>query len=437
LHPAELASGWRLACRAQAVDDLTLELAQWEATILTDDTVVARASHDGLGVAVDVGTTTLVAQLIDLRSGQILGVRSAFNAQAQHGADVMSRVDFAVHHGGRPILTRLIRRQIGSLLEELISAAHRAPVEVQPVILVGNTVMHHLFCGLSVEALSRHPFEPDDVSLRILSSTELEWTTFPRAIARFLPGLGGFVGSDLLAGVLATRLHEADKPAALVDLGTNGEIVIGNRERLLVASTAAGPAFEGARIAMGMRAATGAIVSVMARDGALECQVLGDVEPRGICGSGLVDAVAAGLDLGCITSSGRLTRNVLRLAGPVTLGQRDIRELQLAKAAIAAGLRLLAERWGTRVEDLEAIHLAGAFGNYINRSSALRIGLLKAPLERILPVGNTALLGAKVALAHWPEEEGRYPEILARTHHVALNEDPEFQSAFADEMSLA
>ena len=164
---------------------------------------------------------------------------------------------------------------------------------------------------------------------------------------RFLPCLGSFVGSDILAGLLATKLHESERLAALIDLGTNGEIVVGNRERMLCASTAAGPAFEGARISMGMRAATGAISEVRVRDGGLECHVLGNVAPRGICGSGLVDAVAAGLELGWISPKGRLANgDSLALAGPVSLNQWDVRELQLAKGAIAAGLRILLEQWG-------------------------------------------------------------------------------------------
>ena len=216
---------------------------------------------------------------------------------------------------------------------------------------------------------------------------------------RFLPCLGSFVGSDILAGLLATSLHEHDDLAALIDLGTNGEIVVGNRQRLLCASTAAGPAFEGARISMGMRAATGAISEVHAQDGKLHCHVLGNGAPRGVCGSGLVDAAAAGLDLGWISPKGRLANGEsLTLAPPVALTQWDVRELQLAKGAIAAGLRILLEQWGAQAIELAQVYVAGAFGNYINYASARRIGLLDFPAEKIQPAGNTALLGAKLAL---------------------------------------
>ena len=232
-------------------------------------------------------------------------------------------------------------------------------------------------------------------------------------------------------------MHEGDRLTALIDLGTNGEIVVGNRERMLCASTAAGPAFEGARISMGMRAATGAISEVRARDGKLHCHVLGNVTPRGICGSGLVDAVAASLELGWIKPSGRLADGEsLLLADPVSLNQWDVRELQLAKGAIAAGLRILLEQWGATKADLEQVYLAGAFGNYINQASARRIGLLDFPAEKVKPSGNTALLGAKLALFSLQEHHGAYPEILSKVRHVSLNEDQGFQETFVEEMGF-
>ena len=245
------------------------------------------------------------------------------------------------------------------------------------------------------------------------------------------------MGSDILAGILATNLHRKESVSALMDLGTNGEIVVGNRDRLLCASTAAGPAFEGARISMGMRAATGAISEVHLEEGRVRCHVLGNAAPRGICGSGLVDAVAVGLDMGRIQPGGRLADgSSFPLSGPISLSQRDIRELQLAKGAIAAGLRILLGRWGASDEDLSRIHLAGAFGNYINHSSARRIGLLNVPMEKVVPAGNTALLGAKMALFNLRENRGEYFEILQKTTHVSLNEDPQFQETFVEEMGF-
>ena len=252
----------------------------------------------GLGVAVDLGTTTLVTQLLDLSTGRVLAVRTALNSQARFGADVMSRVQFGVAKGGAQQLRDLIRQQIGSLIEQLVFAAQVPEGEITDVVVVGNTVMHHLFCGLDVEPLSRYPFESEQLGLQTFRAGDLGWKLSGEARVRFLPCLGGFVGSDILAGILATNLSEREDLNGLVDLGTNGEIVIGNRQRLLCASTAAGPAFEGARISMGMRAATGAISEVRVEDHTVNCRVLGNVPPQGLCGSGLVDAVAAGLELG-------------------------------------------------------------------------------------------------------------------------------------------
>ena len=436
LDPEEISAGWRLACCGRAESALKIELAQWEAAILADDSVFAFTPQEGSGIAIDLGTTTIVAQLIDLETGHVLAVRAALNAQAKHGADIMSRVEFAVASQGQRTLERMIRAQIGRLIRELLSAVSSARA-VQSIVLVGNTVMHHLFCGLSLEPLSHYPFEPPSPGLQVFRADALGWKLAGNPTVRFLPCLGGFVGSDILAGVLATKLHESESLAALIDLGTNGEIVVGNRKRMVCASTAAGPAFEGARISMGMRAATGAISAVRLEEGKLHCHVLGNVAPRGICGSGLVDAVAAGLDLGRIKSTGRLADgDSLLLAAPVCLSQWDVRELQLAKGAIAAGLNLLLQKWGGAKDELARVYLAGAFGNYINHASARRIGLLNFPAEKVQPAGNTALLGAKIALFSLREHDGAYPAILHKVQHVSLNEDERFQDTFVEEMGF-
>jgi uncharacterized 2Fe-2S/4Fe-4S cluster protein (DUF4445 family) len=257
------------------------------------------------------------------------------------------------------------------------------------------------------------------------------------ATVRFLPCLGGFVGSDILARVLATGLDQSDPLAALIDLGTNGEIVVGNRERMLCASTAAGPAFEGARISMGMRAATGAISEVGWQNGQWHCRVLGNGTPRGICGSGLVDAVAVGLDNRMIQTSGKITTGAsIALESPVVLTQRDVRELQLAKGAIAAGFRILLQRWGAAIEDVTRVYLAGAFGNYISRASAHRIGLLAFPPERVEPAGNTALRGAKLALFQQCALDEAYASLRSKTQHLSLNEDEQFQQIYVEEMGF-
>ena len=437
LSETELAAGWRLACRTKAHRDLKIELEQWEAAILADHSVFSFTPQEGIGVAVDLGTTTVVAQLLDLRTGHVLAVRMALNAQARHGADVMSRVEFAVAGEGGNALRDLIRHQLDRLVQELLAAADGRAGELKNIVIVGNTVMHHLFCGIDARPLAHTPFEPEDDGLHLFAASELGWNLPSNPSVRFLPCLGGFVGSDILAGILATKLHETDPLSALIDLGTNGEIVVGNRERLVCASTAAGPAFEGARISMGMRAATGAISEVVLHNGQMHCHVLGNAAPRGICGSGLVDAVAAGLELGAIQPTGRLAQgDSFVVAAPVSITQKDIRELQLAKSAIAAGVRLLVKNWGATLNDITRVYLAGAFGNYINRHSARRIGLIDFPLEKVEPAGNTALLGAKLALFNLHKSDGSYRSVLEQTKHIALHEDPLFHEIYVDEMGF-
>jgi len=435
LAPSELEAGWRLACRCVAESDLTLELAQWETAILSDDSSFAFTPREGLGIAVDVGTTTLAAQILDLTTGNVLAVRTALNNQAQHGADIMSRIGFAVAGKGLPALTKLIRDQVGGMVGELLGESGREPGSLRDIVLVRNTAMHHLFCGIDCTPLSRYPFEPERDGLMTFAAEDLGWAPGFHPLIRFQPCLGGFVGSDILAGIIATNLHKSSEPVCLIDLGTNGEIVAGAEGRLLCCSTAAGPAFEGARISMGMRAVTGAIAEVMRDGDQLACRTLGDVPPRGICGSGLVDAAAVLLDLDRVTFRGRIAGggNSVGLAGSVSLTQTDIRELQLAKGAIAAGIRILLRELGLQPGDLHSVYLAGAFGNYVRTRSAHRIGLLPFMPDAVVSSGNTALRGAKCILF---EDAGFVQALAGRIEHVSLHARSDFQDIYVEEMSF-
>jgi uncharacterized 2Fe-2S/4Fe-4S cluster protein (DUF4445 family) len=436
LSRAELADGWRLACRSRASVDVTLEIRQWEAAILADHSSFKFRPGEGLGIAVDLGTTTLAAQLLDLASGDVLAVRTGLNPQAAYGSDVMSRIQYALSPGGQPRLEKLIRGGIDDLIGGLITAAGGGR-EVRDVVVVGNTVMHHLFCGIDIAPLAHYPFEPARDGLEIMESGSLEWKIPGRPPVRFLPCLGGFVGSDILAGIIASGMHESAELVALIDLGTNGEIVLGNRERMLCASTAAGPAFEGARIRMGMQATTGAISAVAVSGTSHDYRVLGGGPARGICGSGLVDAVAAGLKLGTIRPNGRFAEGLKEwtLAPGVGLYQSDIRELQLAKAAIAAATHLLLLRWQADRAEVRRVCLAGAFGNYVDRASARRIGLIDFPLHIVEPSGNTALLGAKMALCN-SDSTDDFSDLRGRIRHVPLAADPLFEDSFVDCMGF-
>jgi uncharacterized 2Fe-2S/4Fe-4S cluster protein (DUF4445 family) len=417
LSEPEIRDGWRLACCATATGPVTIEVAQWSLGVLTDEARVPVEPRTGRGAAIDLGTTTLVVQVVDLGSGEVVRVESALNPQARYGADVMSRLQFDLRQPGQ--LGRLIRQELGRML---------GLEPLREVLLAGNTAMHHLFCGLDVEPLTRAPFLSSTLGGYRFADGELGWP----GPAEFLPCLGGFVGSDLLCGIVATHLDEQTEPRALFDIGTNGEVVVGSAQGIRCASTAAGPAFEGGRIGAGMRAGTGAIDSVRVREGGLDCHVIGGGAARGICGSGLVDAAACGVELGLIAANGRL-QNVdrrLPLAGGVALAQSDIRELQLAKGAMAAGLRMLAGG------GVEKICLAGAFGNYIRQASARTIGLLPDDLP-VEPVGNSALRGARMLLLAPSSRQSRLRKVGELTRHVELAADPDFQYLYAEMMAFA
>jgi uncharacterized 2Fe-2S/4Fe-4S cluster protein (DUF4445 family) len=422
----QIADGWRLACQARAEIPLVLECGQWHMDVLSDNSGMLGAGKTGLGIAIDLGTTTIATQMIDLATGDVLAVETNLNPQASFGSDVMSRIRAALAGDD---LTTVVRGALGQMIASL---AHGREKEVVEVILVGNTVMHHLFCGLDVEPLAHAPFHSPNLGVQRFKPADLGWTLPVNCAIRFERCLGGFVGSDILAGIVATGMTRSEGLVALVDLGTNGEIAIGNRNGVVCASTAAGPAFEAGSIRMGMRAATGAISYVSLSNGEIHATVIGGTEPRGICGSGLVDAVAAGLKSGAILTSGRVANGtkLFPIAGPVVLYQPDIRELQLAKGAIASGFKLLLNRLGANARDLKNIHLAGAFGNYVQIESAIGIGLIEVPRELVHAAGNTALRGAKMLLL--AAEQPVLPEI----EHISLASDPNFQDEFANCMTF-
>jgi uncharacterized 2Fe-2S/4Fe-4S cluster protein (DUF4445 family) len=432
LTQAETDAGWRFACRHVATSDLRFELAHRELAVLTEHAAIAAEAQEGTAVAVDLGTTTLVAQLLDLRSGRVLAVATSLNPQVVHGADLMTRVEFGLRDAGRRQLTKSIRREVGRLIDELLAAAPADGDLPSRILIAGNTVMHHLFCGLDLATLSRPPFEGPHSGSRLFEPEALAWNLPVDTEIRFLPCLGGFVGSDILAGILATGMHQSEELIGLADLGTNGEIAIGNRDGILCASTAAGPAFEAGGISQGMRAATGAIIEVEALERRVSCKVLGGGPALGICGSGLVDAIAVGLSLGRIEANGRLheEHRPFQLRDAVSISQHDVRQLQLAKAAIAAGISVLLERSGSKASEIATFYLAGAFGNYVKVDSALRIGLLDVSPDRIQAAGNTSLHGIKLALLSKDFHDRALIPTLEKARHVSLASDADFQDCF-------
>ena len=429
----EIAEGWRLGCRTQAQDGLRMHLSQWDISILDSHDDVEIQGGIGYGIAVDLGTTTIVAQLLDLSCSGVIGVNKCLNPQAAYGADLMSRIVFARSGQNCAVLVNCVRSAVGELVAGLVESHHIDRDELNRIVLVGNSAMHHFFFGLDIAPLMQVPYEPKLAGLHKITVGELGWRDIGEPQVWALPNLGGFVGGDILGGILSTKMHQRSDIVMLVDIGTNSEIVIGNRERILCASAAAGPAFEGGGIKTGMLATHGAIDSVGIVGGRPKCHVIGGLRAKGICGSGLVDAVAVCLDLGWIEKSGKVASDTreIQLTRNVALIQKDIRQLQLAKGAIAAGVCVLLEEYGIEKNELNAVYLAGAFGNYISVTSAIRIGLLEFSQDKIHPVGNTALLGAKLALS-LDAKAGEFQELLSRIEHIPLAESPAFQKHFIE-----
>ena len=422
---------WRLACLSTAETDLVLEIGQYETIIQADESEFDFEPGTGLGVAVDLGTTTLVAQLHDMRSGKILAVESALNPQMKFGNDLISRLETSIREGSDEMI-RIIRTKIGEMIETMMIGADDS---LGQVVVVGNTVMHHFFSGHDITPLSFYPFESPHLEAARFTSRELNWSKDLCKDVKFLPSIGNFVGSDILAGILATGMHQSETYSVLIDLGTNGEIVIGNRHKLLCASTAAGPAFEGARISQGMQATTGAISSIELIGKSWKSKVIGNVEPVGICGSGLIDAVRVLMDTGHLGEFGEILSGnpAVMLDNPVKITQKDIQEFLLAKAAIAAGMVILMRQLNVMPDEVESVYISGGFGSYINLDNVVRVGMLDFPVGKMRKMGNSALMGAKMFLfsdPHLPDT------ILDKAQHINLEGEPDFQDLFIGNMAL-
>jgi len=431
LDKLKLAENWRLACFCKAESDITLEISQFENIILADSTTFEFRPQNGFGIAVDLGTTTVVVQLVNLENGHILDSASDVNPQTRFGGDLISRIQSCLD-GNFEELERLIRTKIGDMISSIIE---KHPVDVSKVAVVGNTVMHHIFSGLPVNSLSFYPFHSPNLGVQPFSPNQLKWDLPDKAKVEFYPSIGSFVGSDILAGIAATKMAENEKYSVLIDLGTNGEIVVGNRDKIICASTAAGPAFEGAKISQGMRATTGAISSVSFENDELKTHVIGNVSAKGICGSGLIDVMAILLNKEEIGMFGEINsgEDKVKITRQVSITQQDIREFQLAKAAIAAGIQILLNQLKISYTEIEQVFIAGGFGNFLNIDNVIRTGLIECEAEKIVKLGNTALIGAKMFLF---EDEKFIRNILDKTTHVNLEADPNFQDIYIDKMML-
>ena len=415
-----------LSCQTAVDRDMTVHTAKAEAVTILADGLSSPVTPDGRDdyvLACDIGTTTVVVYLLDGHTGALLSRSSAMNPQSQFGADVISRIQHALQ-GGSEELSSAIRDTLRSLCADAAARAGIDPAAISRAAIVGNTAMHHLLLGIDPKPLVTPPYMP-----RVREALEI-------GCARILPNIAGFVGGDTVGCMTATRFDRKEALTLLIDIGTNGEMVLGDRHRRVACSTAAGPAFEGAKISCGMRGAPGAVDHVTLKNGQLSYTVIGGGEPKGLCGSGLLDLVAALLNLGIIDESGRMEEKSFPLCPNVTLTQKDVREVQLAKAAIRAGIELLCAHLGSKPEDIQTVLLAGAFGSYMNPASACRIGMIPPVLlERIQSIGNAAGEGAK--LCALSETEFAYSQALAaNTEFLELASLAQFQDCYVDALEF-
>jgi uncharacterized 2Fe-2S/4Fe-4S cluster protein (DUF4445 family) len=433
--------------------------ANWGVTVtLWDDHRIVAVepgitSSDLFGFAVDIGTSKIVGHLVDLTTGITAAIESIENPQLIHGEDIMTRITFAATSSTNlETLQRLIVHGINKVLQEVCEKASVNPSKIYEVVAVGNTAMHHFLLGIQPKYVALSPYTPALKKPISLPARELNIKVNPGGIVTILPIIAGFVGADAVADALATGIHESEELSLLLDIGTNTEILLGNKDDLICCSCASGPAFEGVHIKYGMKAITGAIERVrIGPDLKVEYETIGDVKPSGLCGSAVIDVVAEMLKNGIINQHGvfnsnirteriRRTNNGLEFViawgnqtatgREITVTQKDICELQLAKAAIYTGCSILMKRKNMEEKDINRVFIAGAFGNYINPENAKVIGLIPdIPTERIKFVGNTAVTGAKMALIS-KEMRKKAEQIANKARYLDLAADPDFNKEF-------
>ena len=381
------------------------------------------------GIALDIGTTTLAVYLIDLESGKVSSVISRENPQTKYGNNVISRINFARKRQD------ILEREIRTVANEMI-ATLTDPGKVYEIVVVGNPVMRDLFFGYSVESLGKSPYEPLREGAVSKTAKELGLTVNPDTRVYGLPLIGSFVGADALAVVLATEMYKSEPVCMAIDIGTNTEIVLGNRERLMATSCAAGPAFEGAGISCGVGGVSGAIKEVSIENGEVMYKTIDDAAPVGVCGSGLIDALAELLEKRIIDGRGKFfgAEKEFKIAEGINLLEKDIDQLNLAKTAVAVGIKVLLERYEIELEEIDSIFLAGGFVNFTNTENAIRIGLLPdVEQEKVRKVGNAAIEGARQALISKTKREDA-EAVAKRIKHVKLEEEENFMEIFVSEL---
>lgn len=434
-----------LSCQTAVANDMTVVVPdKSELNILhggIELTYEMDPWRDGHLLAFDIGTTSVVCFLLDGATGKELASASALNPQTAYGADVISRIRAALA-GDLDKECALIREKLTALTREVCGKAAVAPTEIGVVSVVGNPAMQQLFMNISPVNLAGVPFAPVLTEAKTVPCNNI-LPVCEKADLLVVPDISGYIGADTMGCVLSTEMYAAEPLTLLVDIGTNGEMVLGNNNRMIACSTAAGPALEGANIRFGMRGTEGAIDHVWMEDGHIRCSVIGGGTARGICGSGLIDSVAVLLNAGILNKRGRIQtleewegQRAVALADGVYLTQEDIRQVQMAKGAICAGVQLMAKQLSHEVGDIERVLLAGAFGSYMDPDSACRIGLLPEELKgKISAVGNAAGSGAKL-LACDKKALALSQRLIEKVEFLELASLPEFSGTFARAMNF-
>lgn len=419
----------------------------WEVSaIVRNDEVIGinKLNEDLYGIAIDIGTTKLAVYLVDLHSGRTMAIQGAMNPQIAYGEDVMSRISYAMENG-----VDQLRNCLLSTLNQLIQELIGNPEKVVDVTIVGNTAMHHLFTGLPVKQLGRAPYLPAIVQSLNVKARELGLNVAQGAYIHLLPNVAGFVGADHVAMLLATEIYKTSKNTIGIDIGTNTEVALSVNGDISSLSCASGPAFEGAGIKHGMRAGNGAIEKVNIKNNKIDFKVIGDVPPIGICGSGILDTISQFRQQKIIDQRGRLqdhdfvrkikagrefilaSKENAGIEKDIVVTQNDISEIQLAKAAIRAGINILLQEYGINEDEIENLVIAGAFGTRINVESAIKIGLFPSiPLSRFTQVGNAAGVGAKIALVS-KEHRSIAGNIASGVRYIELTTHPKFTREFS------
>jgi len=442
---------------------VTLETAEFDNAARLTPRVVsiapAQPARGAYGLAVDVGTTSVVAYLVQLRSGKVVDSASAYNAQIACGDDVISRIVYSQRGHGLARLQQMVVGTISELIEELVEHTAIRSGDIHELTVAGNTVMIHLLLGLDPKYLREEPYIPTITGLPALSAAQLGLKTNPLACVSVAPAVGSYVGGDVVAGVLSSGMSASDKLTLFMDVGTNGEIVLGNRDWLICCACSAGPAFEGAGVTCGMRATAGAIEDIWIDGSTFEptFRTVDNAAPQGLCGSGMIDLLAELFVTGALLKGGRFARDLdtLRLretergfeyvvawapetdvAHDIVLTEADVEALLRAKAAMYAGVSVLCKSVGVDVAAVEQFLIGGAFGQFINIEKAVQIGLLPdLPIERFRFLGNTSALGAYIALLS-VDARRRQTEIAARMTYLELSADNSFMEEYTSALFL-